>query len=90
MAWDDDDSEEEDASRDTQKTASVGSSTTINPPAAKDLLKPVDNRTSNDDKSQADSEASYDVVGGHSGLPSQAASSPKEAKKDEESDEDWE
>jgi hypothetical protein len=54
------------------------------------LLKPEENRKSNDEKSQADSEASYDVVGATSGLPSQAASSPIEAKKDDESDDDWE
>ncbi|KAK1832400.1 BSD domain-containing protein 1-B [Podospora conica] len=65
-------------------------------------LKPSEPRKSNDEKSQADSEASYDVVGARSGIPSQAASqapsqtpsqapnSPKAAEKDEDSDEDSE
>ncbi|ATY58917.1 BSD domain-containing [Cordyceps militaris] len=86
VGWDDDESDDEGTA--PKKPASVESSTTINP--KKDgLLKP-EARKSNDEKSQADSEASYDVVGGTSGLPSQAASSPKESKKDEDSDDDWE
>jgi hypothetical protein len=48
-------------------------------------LKP-EARRSHDEKSVADSEASYDIV---SGATSRAASSPKE-RKTEESDEDWE
>lgn len=87
VGWDDDESDDENTA--PKKPASVESSTTINP--KKDgLLKPNEKRKSNDEKSQADSEASYDVVGGTSGLPSQAASSPKESKKDDESDDDWE
>ncbi|KAM3481497.1 hypothetical protein MY8738_004436 [Beauveria namnaoensis] len=87
IGWDDDGSDDEGTA--PKKPASVESSTTINP--RKDgLLKPTETRKSNDEKSQADSEASYDVVGGTSGLPSQAASSPKESKKDEDSDDDWE
>ncbi|KAJ6787896.1 hypothetical protein PWT90_01879 [Aphanocladium album] len=87
VGWDDDESDDESAA--AKKPASVESSTTINP--KKDgLLKPTEKRKSNDEKSQADSEASYDVVGGTSGLPSQAASSPKESKKDDDSDDDWE
>ncbi|OAA70243.1 BSD domain-containing protein [Cordyceps fumosorosea ARSEF 2679] len=93
VGWDDDESDDEGAGASAaapKKPASVESSTTINP--KKDgLLKPGEvTRKSNDEKSQADSEASYDVVGGTSGLPSQAASSPKEAKKDDDSDDDWE
>jgi hypothetical protein len=55
-------------------------------------LKPADSRGSSDDKaSQADSEASYDVVGLTSGVPSQAPSSPKDLKKgDDSDDDDWE
>ena len=52
------------------------------------LLQP-EPRRSHDEKSVADSEASYDML--NSGAPSRAASSPKERKQDEESDEeDWE
>lgn len=70
-------------------TGSAESSTTLHPPApaAVSSLKP---RKSNDEKSQPDSEASYDVVGAQSGVPSQAPNSPKESKKDDESDDDWE
>jgi hypothetical protein len=44
-------------------------------------------RRSHDEKSVADSEASYDIV---SGAPSRAANSPKEKKIEESDDEDWE
>ncbi|TQV98185.1 BSD domain-containing protein [Cordyceps javanica] len=87
VGWDDDESEDEAAA--PKKPASVESSTTINP-KKEGLLKPNEMRKSNDERSQADSEASYDVVGGASGLPSQAASSPKESRKDDDSDDDWE
>ncbi|CAM1501933.1 Fc.00g039170.m01.CDS01 [Cosmosporella sp. VM-42] len=98
---DDDDEEESDEEattaqkQPTPKPASAASSTTIHPPAkgqppAKSLLKPVEPRKS-DEKSQADSEASYDVVGAASGKTSQAPSSPKDSKKgDDSDDEDWE
>lgn len=88
VGWDDDESEDEGAAG-PKRPASVESTTTINP-NKEGLLKPNEQRKSNDEKSQADSEASYDVVGGNSGLPSQAATSPKESKKDEDSDDDWE
>lgn len=88
-----DDSDDEDAtpskSDDAQKPASVASSTTIHPPA-QSSLKPTESRKSNDEKSQADSEASYDVVGATSGNPSQAPNSPKDTKKADDSDDDWE
>lgn len=108
---DDDDSDEEESdsddeampSRSTDKPArpaSTESSTTIHPPARvvpdKNHLKPSEPRKSNDEKSQADSDTSYDVVGAASGNPSQAPNSPKEARKDDDSDdedsdeEDWE
>ncbi|OBT39969.1 hypothetical protein VE00_10001 [Pseudogymnoascus sp. WSF 3629] len=78
-------------------TSSVASSQTINPPAAAtrddSRLDPADakRKTSADGRSVADSEASYDVVGARSGVPSAAPGSPRqEGKKGEESDEDWE
>lgn len=97
VGWDED-SEDEAAgpSDDTKKDrpASTESSTTIHPPsaaAAQTLLKPSAPRKSNDEKSQADSDVSYDVVGVTSGNPSQAPNSPKESRKGDDSDEeDWE
>ncbi|OBT70689.1 hypothetical protein VF21_10304 [Pseudogymnoascus sp. 05NY08] len=80
-------------------TSSVASSQTINPPATATAtrddsrLDPADakRKTSADGRSVADSEASYDVVGARSGVPSAAPGSPRqEGKKGEESDEDWE
>lgn len=60
-------------------------------------LQPLDatvRKKSADDRSQADSEASYDVVGARSGISSQAPGSPRpaaDAKKGDDSDEeDWE
>jgi len=50
-------------------------------------LKPVEPRKSNDQHSQTGSDASYDIV---SGASSRAPGSPKEAKKEDDSDEDWE
>ncbi|KAF4463055.1 hypothetical protein FALBO_10116 [Fusarium albosuccineum] len=72
------------------KVASAASSTTIQPPAGKNLLKPTEPRKSNDEKSQADSEASYDVVGATSGKTTQTPNSPKDSKKEDDSDDDWE
>ncbi|CAJ2505443.1 Uu.00g128370.m01.CDS01 [Anthostomella pinea] len=73
------------------RPGSTESSTTIHPPVDKSRLKPSEPRKSNDEKSQADSDTSYDVVGAASGNPSQAPSSPKEARKVEDSDdEEWE
>lgn len=96
VAWDDD-SEEENEDEDEDETpprserpASIASAMTINPPA-QNSLKSAEPRKSNDEKSQADSEASYDVVGQASGMTSQAPNSPKDTKKDDDSDdEDWE
>jgi hypothetical protein len=81
------------AKADAGRPASVESSTTIHPAqpkdAPQDLLKP--GRKSQDEKSQADSDISYDMVGATSGAPSHAPSSPKEPKKgDESEEEDWE
>ncbi|KAI2784487.1 BSD-domain-containing protein [Daldinia loculata] len=80
------------------RPASAESSTTIHPPAVttldKNLLKPSEPRKSNDEKSQPDSDTSYDVVGAASGNPSQAPNSPKEARKadnsDDSDDDEWE
>ena len=62
-----------------------GSTTTINQSSAGGLK--VEGRRSHDEKSVADSEASYDIV---SGAPSRAASSPKERTVEESDEEDWE
>ncbi|CAK7219302.1 hypothetical protein SBRCBS47491_003801 [Sporothrix bragantina] len=86
------------------KSASTESSTTIQPPKAittrpsakktasttsvDGLLKPGAPRKS-DEKSVADSEASYDMVGAKSGVPSQAPNSPQPVDEDSE-EEDWE
>lgn len=85
-------------------TPATASSNTTQP-AAKTLLKPAEPRKSNDEKSQADSEASYDVVGAASGKTTQTPNSPKDSKDskkkeessdeedsddDSDSDEDWE
>ncbi|KAL2138448.1 hypothetical protein VTI28DRAFT_6772 [Corynascus sepedonium] len=72
---------------------STESSSTIQPPASasgQGLLKPSEPRKSNDEKSQADSDASYDVVGARSGVPSQAPNSPKELRKADDSSEEEE
>ncbi|PNY23338.1 BSD domain-containing protein [Tolypocladium capitatum] len=91
VAWDDDSDDEADKDRETstQKGTSIASSTTLHP-RGQDLLKPSEPRKSNDGQSQADSEASYDVVGAASGKTSQAPNSPMGSKKDEDSDDDWE
>ncbi|KAF4345689.1 DOS1 [Fusarium beomiforme] len=120
VAWSDDDSDDDsDDSDDTStpaakskvepkdepKTTPAAPSTTTQSPA-KALLKPTEPRKSNDEKSQADSEASYDVVGAASGKTTQTPNSPKDPKDskkkeesseedddsddDSDSDEDWE
>ncbi|OSS47070.1 hypothetical protein B5807_09811 [Epicoccum nigrum] len=79
------------------------SHTTIKPDADADAdkLKPAQPRRSNDEKSVADSDASYDVVSGAtSSAPSRAPGSPKEKKgaegekkkvdEEESEDDDWE
>lgn len=100
MGWDED-SDDEDHPKTVAKpkaapgkTVSNESSTTLHPatqvpdPA---LLKPSEPRKSHDEKSQADSDASYDVVGAASGAPSRAPGSPRESRKgDDSEEEDWE
>jgi hypothetical protein len=99
VGWDEDSEDEAAGPSDTKteskadRPASIESSTTIHPPsvAAQTFLKPSAPRKSHDEKSQADSDVSYDVVGVTSGNPSQAPNSPKESRKGDESDEeDWE
>ncbi|PMD35602.1 BSD-domain-containing protein [Hyaloscypha variabilis F] len=76
------------------RSASTASSTTLHPATqAPDpaLLKPEESRKSHDEKSQADSDGSYDVVGATSGAPSHAPGSPKDSRKgDDSEEEDWE
>ncbi|KAI9864164.1 MAG: hypothetical protein M1824_005559 [Vezdaea acicularis] len=66
---------------------SSASSTTLHPTSTSTDAK---KRKSHDGQSQADSDASYDLVGAASGAPSRAPSSPKEGKGDSEEEEDWE
>ncbi|GAO17420.1 uncharacterized protein UV8b_06145 [Ustilaginoidea virens] len=91
VGWDDD-SDDEGAGagkKPAEENPSSGaSSTTIQRPPA--LLKPNEALKLHDEKSQADSEASYDVVGATSGKTTQAPNSPKDSKKGDESDDDWE
>ena len=98
---DDDDSEDEDSGSEnknyssTTKTAKPAektgtpdlakSQTTIKPEADEDRLKPAQPRRSNDEKSVADSDASYDVV---SGATSRAPGSPKEKEKEKKGEKD--
>jgi len=101
VAWDEDSDDEAALTKAAAKAkevgrpASAGSSTTLHPTtqsADHTLLKPEETkRKSQDEKSQADSEGSYDVVGAASGAPSHAPNSPKEPRKgDDSEDEDWE
>ncbi|KZZ97490.1 BSD domain protein [Moelleriella libera RCEF 2490] len=91
VAWDDDsDDETGDVGK---KIAAPKPSSQVTPTATQrqeGLLKPTESRKSNDEKSQADSEASYDVIGAASGKTSQAPSSPKDPKRGDDSDDDWE
>jgi hypothetical protein len=98
VGWDEESSDEDEQERTTTpsqgKPASAPSS---NLAASKETLKPVEQtpRRSNDEKSVADSDASYDLVSGAtSRAPSRAPGSPQDKKKEtvaEESDEeDWE
>lgn len=98
VGWDED-SEDEAPNKNKDKVvsgrpASTASSTTLHPATSQTPqidLKPEQPRKSHDEKSQADSDGSYDVVGAASGAPSHAPGSPKESRKGEESEEeDWE
>lgn len=107
VAWDED-SDDESSARPTTATPSNPSNTstttlaasvkTLKPkddqPAEDERLKPAQPRRSNDEKSVADSDASYDLVSGAtSRAPSRAPGSPQEKKKavvEESDEEDWE
>ncbi|KIV99308.1 uncharacterized protein PV09_08969 [Verruconis gallopava] len=85
VGWDESDDEE-------STTPKHSSSSSSSKPAAKDdsdnaTLKPSEPRRSNDEKSTAGSDASYDIV---SGATSRAPGSPTADKKAEDSDDDWE
>ncbi len=93
VGWDEESDDEAGPSKSARphRPGSTESSTTIHPPPGQGLRKTHSPRKSNDEKSQADSDASYDIVGAKSGVPSQAPNSPKEPRKGDESDEeDWE
>jgi hypothetical protein len=99
VGWDEESDDEVPSKEDAilmNRPASVESSVTIHPSASQAAnearVKVSESRKSNDEKSQADSDASYDVVGATSGVPSHAPSSPREARKgdDSEEEEDWE
>jgi len=98
VGWDEDSDDEAPAkttkAKEAGRPASAESSTTLHPatqPSGQALLKPEEPRKSHDEKSQADSDGSYDVVGAASGAPSHAPGSPKESRKgDDSEDEDWE
>lgn len=108
VAWDEDSDSEPDTPSTPQVTAAnnkhdasqlslSGSGSTLPGKDSENMLKPAERRRSNDQQSQADSDASYDLV---SGAASHAPGSPKEgkassatqpaAKPDDDSDEDWE
>ncbi|KAL9084910.1 MAG: hypothetical protein Q9165_007863 [Trypethelium subeluteriae] len=98
VAWDEDSDEETSTPNAQKNKLTSASQTTLQAaPSGKvesddaDLLKPIEGRRSHDEKSQADSDASYDIV---SGATSRASGSPKEKKaeavKEESDEEDWE
>lgn len=101
VGWDEESDDEASTKADaatnagSRRPVSVESSTTIHPPphqnAGQTYLKVSESRKSHDEKSQADSDASYDVVGATSGAPSHAPGSPKDSRKgDDSEEEDWE
>jgi hypothetical protein len=98
VGWDEDSDDETNKVSKSQaesgRPASTESSTTLHPAVqarAESLLKPEESRKSHDEKSQADSDGSYDVVGAASGAPSHAPNSPKDSRKgDDSEEEDWE
>ncbi|TAQ90279.1 hypothetical protein B7494_g1379 [Chlorociboria aeruginascens] len=93
IGWDEDSDDEAPAKStpETGRPTSTASSTTLHPANEQARLKPEESRKSHDEKSQADSDGSYDVVGARSGVPSQAPGSPKDSRKgDDSEEEDWE
>jgi hypothetical protein len=86
VGWDED---SDDESATPSKPANLNASKETLKPEA-DKLKPAQPRRSNDEKSVADSDASYDLV---SGATSRAPGSPQDKKKavaEESDEEDWE
>ncbi len=95
VGWDEDSDDDAGPSKAAaarhHRPGSTESSTTIHPPPGHVRVTGPEPRRSNDEKSQAGSDASYDMVGAKSGVPSQAPSSPKESRKgDDSEEEDWE
>jgi len=94
VGWDEDSDDETSKvskPKGSGRPSSTTSSTTLHPAiqdAEDGLLKPAESRKSHDEKSQADSDASYDVVGAASGAPSRAPNSPKESGKGDDSEEE--
>ncbi|KAH8816155.1 BSD domain protein [Xylogone sp. PMI_703] len=99
IAWDEDSSSETEESKSKaasskaashHRTPSEGSQRTLHPTTTQQP-KSTEPRKSNDEKSQADSDTSYDVVGAASGAPSQAPSrapnSPKDNRDSDDSEE---
>ncbi|KAF4554418.1 BSD domain-containing protein 1 [Elsinoe fawcettii] len=90
VGWGDDDEDDESTTpvNDGKTNPASQSTTTLTPPKANEGAEKSPRRSNEDDKkSTADSDASYDIV---SGATSKTPSSPKEAKKDDSDDEDWE
>lgn len=100
ISWDDDSDEEDQASTPQQSSqaptdqttqhASVtldSSTDTLSKPEEAPSLKPAEPRRSQDQHSQPDSDASYDLV---SGATSRAPGSPKEAREEKKDDDDEE
>ncbi|KAF2227606.1 hypothetical protein BDZ85DRAFT_209615 [Elsinoe ampelina] len=91
VGWGDEEEEEDESStpvNDGKTNPASQSTTTLTPPKADEGAEKSPRRSNEDDKkSTADSDASYDIV---SGATSKTPSSPKEAKKDDSDDEDWE
>lgn len=105
IGWDEDSDDEEDSDEGSttgtavqppHRSGSTASSTTIQPPpsaAQAAMKKSTAAPRRSDEKSQADSDASYDIVGAKSGAPSQAPNSPRDTQKaseDSDEEEDWE
>ena len=88
VGWDEDSDAEEPAAKTTKAETAPASTSAQHARTDSDAATLRAPRRSHDEKSVADSEASYDLV---SGAASHAHSSPKEKPvKEEDSDDDWE
>lgn len=103
IAWDEDSDSEPESPSTPQvtinKTTESSDTVPVPPAMSNDNLKPSESRRSNDQQSQADSDASYDLV---SGATSRTPGSPKETNnapaavagakpaEDSSDEEDWE